>query len=327
MSTNGKSHVLSFDVGGSHVTAGLCRVSDLKVERTASAPLAGVDTFEAFVDLLYRLGQEAAEGETDIAGASLAVPFPFDCEAGVSLMQHKLTALYGKDLRGALAARFGWRWGQLRFLNDAGAYLLGELAAGAVVGAQRAVGITLGTGIGCAFAVNGDVVTTGPGVPPGGEIWNLPYQGATVEDLLSTRAIKAEYLARTGNELEVAAIAAAAEHNAEARAVFVEFGMHLGQVLREIIAPFHPDGVVIGGGISRSARLFVPAAEKELAGLHFRVTESALQDHAALVGAAHYWCKEEDMGHSPKGSAPRDASPEDDNKPIVVTTGSDGSSS
>jgi len=289
MNATGPGFVLSFDVGGSHVSAGLCSLADLKIVRVSSAPLAAVDTFEAFVELLFGLGRQVAAGEEHIAGASLAVPFPFDCEAGVSLMEHKLTALYGKSLRRALADRFGWRSDQLRFLNDAGAYLLGEVAAGSVRGAARAVGLTLGTGIGCAFAVLGVCVTEGQGVPPGGEIWNFPYAGGTVEDLLSTRAIKADYLARTGRDLEVAEIAAAAPNDSDARAVFETFGLHLGQMLRDVIAPFRPDMVVIGGGISRSASLFLPTAEKQIAGLGFHVVQSALLDHAPLVGAAHFW--------------------------------------
>ena len=70
----------------------------------------------------------------------------YDCEAGISRMQHKLKPLYGRNLRAALAERFGWRPSQLRFLKDATAYLMGKLAAGSAQGAARAVGLTLGTG-------------------------------------------------------------------------------------------------------------------------------------------------------------------------------------
>lgn len=52
--------VLSFDVGGSHVTAGLCRLSDLEILREAGAPLGNIDTFEQFVDLLYRLASQVS---------------------------------------------------------------------------------------------------------------------------------------------------------------------------------------------------------------------------------------------------------------------------
>ncbi len=288
-------------MGGSHVSAGLCGLADLKVMRIEGAHLAGVDTFEAFADLLHNLGVKAASATRNqpIAGASLAVPFPFDTEAGMSLMEHKLTALYRRDLRGALAQRFGWQRDQFRFLNDAGAYLLGEVGAGAVKGAKRAVGLTLGTGVGCAFAIDGAQVTEGPGVPPGGEIWDSPYGDGTVEDLISTRAVKGEYLARTGRDLEVSAIAAAAENDADAREVFVTFGQHLGEVLRDVVAPFHPDMVVIGGGIARSAKLFLPEAEKQIPHLGFHILESALWEQAPLVGAAHFWREQTSAAHSP----------------------------
>ena len=285
-------HVLTYDVGGSHVTAGLCRIPGLELLRTTAGPLHDIQSFSAFVDLLHRLGKEAAASQDNIAGASLAVPGPFDHDAGISLMEHKLQYLYGKNLRAALAASFAWQPCQVRFLNDAAAYLLGEIGAGAALGSDRAVGLTLGTGIGSAFAIHGQHVTQGKGVPPGGEIWNYPYDGATVEDLISTRRLKDDYLALTGADKEVAAIAAAAPADPAATQVFTELGIRLGRVLRDVIAPFHPDIVVLGGGISRSAPLFLPAVEREIRGLGFRVATSTLQDRAPLVGAALFWREE-----------------------------------
>ena len=292
MDTSKSEYVLTFDVGGSHVSAGLCRLPDLELVRTATGSLHDIASFSAFVALLHRLGTEAAASETHLAGASLAVPGPFDLEAGVSLMEHKLQYLYNEDLRTALAHAFNWKPRQLRFLNDACSYLLGEIGKGAVEGADRAAGLTLGTGIGSAFAVNGRCITQGEGVPPGGEIWNYPYSGATVEDLISTRRLKADYASLAGTDIEVADIAAAAETDTAARQVFQNFGLHLGQVLRDVIAPFLPDMVVIGGGISRSSQLFLPIAEREIRGLGFRVVTSTLLDRAPLVGAAQFWREE-----------------------------------
>lgn len=297
--------VLSFDVGGSHVTAGLCRLSDLEILHEAGAPLGDVESFESFVNLLDRLGKQVSASAGRPSGAALAVPFPFDCEAGVSLMEHKLKPLYGRSLRAALAERFGWAPSQLRFLKDATAYLLGELAAGSAKGAARAVGLTLGTGIGCAFAVNGRPVTSGEGVPEEGEIWNLPYAGATVEDLISTRAIRAAYKARTGCDPEVSDVARSAGSDPAARAVFEEFGTHLGQALRDVIAPFRPDRVVLGGGIARAAELFLPATEREVSGLGFQVVIATLFDRAPLAGAAHFWRDEMDRDTGNPAAAQR----------------------
>jgi glucokinase len=289
MIVSDSSFVLSYDVGGSHISAGLCNLSNLELINVVSAPLASVATFDAFADLIHCLGLKSADGEPNIVGASLAVPGPFDTLAGASLMEHKLTYLYRRDLRSALAERFSFAPDRLCFINDAAAYVLGEFSGGSIRGGRRAAGLTLGTGVGAAFAVDGQHVTSGPGVPPGGEIWNYPYAGGIVEDLISTRRIKADYLARTGRHCEVADIAAFVPTEPDARAIFDLFGQHLGEVLRDVVAPFHPDSVVIGGGISRSANLFLPIVEKLVVGLGFRLATSSLLERAALVGAAHHW--------------------------------------
>lgn len=286
------SFVLAFDLGGSHVSAGLCRLADLQVLRIAHAPLAEIDSFDRFADLFHSLGMQAIGAEKNVVGAALAVPGPFDLENGISLIEHKLKPLYGKSLRNALAARFGWAPQQCRFLNDASAFLLGEVGAGSIRGAARAAGLTLGTGVGSAFAIDGRCVVDGEGVPPGGEIWNFPYRDGTVEDLISTRAIKAEYTRLTGQEKDVSAIAVEAAHERNACRVFETFGSHLGDVLRDVVAPFRPNRVVIGGGITRSAPLFLPIAEHAISGLGFDVLTSILLDEAPLVGAAQFWREE-----------------------------------
>jgi glucokinase len=177
----------------------------------------------------------------------------------------------------------------VRFLHDAGAFLLGEIGAGAAHGVPRAVGITLGTGIGSAFAVDGRLVTEGSGVPPGGEIWNLSYEGGIVEDFLSTRAIQANFQKRTGKLSDVAEIAVNAVYDPDAAEVFRDFGRHLGLALRMTLSEFGPQAVVLGGGISRSAHLFVSVAESYLESLNLRLVSSALKDNAPLVGAAVAW--------------------------------------
>jgi len=281
--------VLGFDVGGSHVAAAVCRDGDFGLGTVVSAPHPEGETAEAFVDLLYRLSRDAGADREPLEGAILAVPGPFDLEAGVSRMQHKLPYLYGFDLRHALSGRLGMDAGRVRFLNDANAYLLGEIGAGAARGFARTIGLTLGTGIGSAFAVGGRIVTEGRGVPPDGEIWNLPYNGATVEDFVSTRAIAGAYQRSTGRSCAVVDIAWAAKCDAEARAAFEEFGRSLGRVIRTVLAEFEADAIVLGGGIARSAELFLDAARGELpqGPLELRIAE--LAERAPLVGCGVAW--------------------------------------
>jgi glucokinase len=281
---NADSPVLVFDVGGSHVSAAVFLGADFRLGPVARGLHSAGETADGFIGLLHALGAEAAAGLPAAQGATLAMPSPFDFEKGICLMRHKLPYLYGVSLRDALAARFGWQPAQVHFLNDADAYLLGEVGAGAGRGFARVVAITLGTGTGSAFSVDGRLVTDGPGVPHGGEIWDLPYESGIVEDFLSSRAIVSDYHRRTGNKSTVAALARIALSDPVAQEVFTEFGLHLGRVLRTLLVKFLPDVVVLGGGISRAAHLFLPAAQQELTGPAPQLRVSDLQDLAPLVG-------------------------------------------
>ena len=224
--------VLVCDIGGSHISVAVCFEHTYSLLGTARAALpteartaASVrDPSQRFVRLIYSLAKRATAAAdvklANVGGIDLAFPGPFDYAKGISHIRHKLQSLFGVDLKSALAARFGWQPSQIRFVNDAAAFLLGEVGAGAARGLPRSVGITLGTGIGCAFALGdetgghiaipSDQPNGDPTVPPGGEIWNLPYNGATVEDFISTRFLRRRFLALAGLEAEVIQVAAIA---------------------------------------------------------------------------------------------------------------------
>ncbi len=289
------SCVLAYDVGGSHISAALCFADSFRLGPVARAGLPDTQSPEGFIDVLHNLGRQANADQNTAAGAEFAMPGPFDYAQGISSMRHKLPYLYGVALAPLLAQRFGWEPSQVRFLNDAAAYLLGEVGAGAARGVARAVGITLGTGIGSAFAVNGRIVTNGQGVPPGGEIWNVPYEGGIVEDLVSTRAIQSSYRERAGQDREVASIAHyAAGGDHAASEVFAIFGKNLGLALRRLFSEFAPDVIVLGGGISRSSNLFMHEAAAELEGLNIQLRVTELGDNAPLVGAGVAWFSSQD---------------------------------
>lgn len=290
MSRDADPCVLVYDVGGSHISAAICHKDGYRLNAVVRANLPEEQTSAAFIDVLHSLGLKASGGADAVQGAEFAMPGPFDYEKGISWMEHKMPYLYGVNVSEALAARFGWNPEQVRFLNDAAAYLLGEVGAGAARGVDRVVCLTLGTGLGSGFAVNGRVVTEGKGVPPGGEIWNAPYEGGIAEDQISTRAIKQAYAARKGQEREVASIAHyAIGGDPDAVAVFQDFGRTLGAAIRRLLADFAPDVVVLGGGISRSAPLFLDAAKAELNDTRIEVRIAELGDNAPLAGAGVAW--------------------------------------
>ena len=330
-SFSAQDSVLVLDVGGSHISAAICSSHSYALVGLAHAPLppegfahhtaSGSSATHSFLRFLHALAQRSANLAgvplTSLAGAALAMPGPFDYPNGISHMQHKLPSLLGIDLKSAIAQRFGWPPAQVRFVNDAAAFLLGEIGAGAAKGFQRSIGITLGTGIGCAFAIGNHIaMPPDPGVPPGGEIWNLPYNGATVEDFVSTRFLRHQFQNLTGLEAEVSSIAETASGNhpcppedpsgasspspipaddpyaahCRARQSFQDFGRHLGLALNQHAQPFHPDIIVLGGGISRASHLFLPATKKALTpGFAPKIAISSLMDHAPLTGAGVHW--------------------------------------
>lgn len=280
--------LLVFDVGGSHIAAGLFDARTKTLSSFHTAPVTNSGSAEEIFAVFEALAQGVPRA---FSGIAVAMPAPFDYERGISHMEHKYRKLYGVNMRRELARRLHCDPASVHFLNDATAFLMGELVAGAVLGCERAVGVTLGTGVGCAFAVDGKIVTSGPGVPPNGEIWNFPYGNGTVEDVVSTRAIQRLYQQRQGKREDVREIARLAAVYAPARGVFEQFGHELGKALRATCADFNPERIVLGGGIARSARLFLPAAAAELTGLPFTVHVSELDHRAPLIGAGVSWAE------------------------------------
>lgn len=288
---SGALSIVVFDVGGSHIAAALFNTEDKVLHSFKTSPVISSVPADQVLDVFGRLAHEVSAGEK-CAGLGVAMPAPFDYEAGVSYMEHKYRSLYGVSLRKELAHRTGCEASRIHFFNDADSFLAGELASGAAVGSRRTVGITLGTGVGSAFAVNGEIVTSGAGVPPGGEIWNFPYQGGIVEDVISTRTLQSLYEKKTGSRKDVREIAGEVASDAAARETFEQFGHDLGKALRAICGEFKPDRIVLGGGIARSALLFLPFAEKEVAGLPFTLKVSELDHRAPLIGVGISWIRQ-----------------------------------
>ena len=212
MSEGCKNQILVFDVGGSHISGGVFHPDSIRVDRTHTLPVRETGSVDQFLLAFESLGKIMLPSHDAHAGVAVAIPNPFDYQGGISYMQHKYQQLYGKNLRDGRAERLECTPARVHFLNDAAAFLMGEIYQGAAIGVSRAVGITLGTGVGSAFAVDGKIVVAGRGVPAGNEIWNLPYRDGSVEDFISTRSIQRRYEQLTGMQVEVREIADLGTH-------------------------------------------------------------------------------------------------------------------
>ena len=281
----------ALELGGTHVTA-------VRVEGGAVVPASRTrrplrpdgDRSELLGAIL---GAAAAAGRPKVGRWGVAVPGPFDYQHGICTIRgvHKLDALHGVDLRAELATALRLSdGGQVRFLNDADAFLLGEWRAGAAKGQRRCVGVTLGTGLGSAFLADGRICSSGVGVPPDGRLDLIAFDGRPVEETVSRRGLLARYRAdRSEVDLDVEHVAARARAGeAAARRTFAEVMAALGEFLAPWLGEFGASCLVVGGTIARAWDLIDPALRPALAGLPRLevVALAANLDDAALLGAA-----------------------------------------
>jgi glucokinase len=284
-----RAPILVFDIGGSHMAAGVFNPQSSSLGQIREVRLLPGADAELFFRTFESLVSITLPAPSTPGGIAIAIPSPFDYQHGISQMRHKFQSLYGVDLRRELSPRLGCPPDHIHFLNDAAASLIGEMHQGAARSAQRATGITLGTGVGSAFAVNRSIVVEGPGVPVDGEIWNQAYRDGIVEDYISTLALQRTFEELAGKRLQVCEIAASASHRQEAQEAFERFGRDLGIVLRQISLAFAPDHIVLGGGIARAADRFLTAAKEQLGRYKDRLFVSELFERAPLIGAGISW--------------------------------------
>jgi predicted NBD/HSP70 family sugar kinase len=279
------------DVGGTHVCAALIEPDTWTVVGdVARADLDATGEADDILDAIAAAGSVIDAPVGSVWG--VAVPDPFDYDAGVAQFAGvgKFDALAGVDVGAALRALLPGAAG-FRFGNDGDAFALGEHLAGAGAGARRLVGITLGTGVGSGWLVDGAVVTDGPGVPPGGNVRELSVDGADLERSFSRRAIRRAYTEAGGDPAaDVATIAAGASRgDAAAEAVLRHAADALGRALAPSLARFAPEVVVVGGAMAESWSLLHPwfrAGYTSVATDPPPLRVAAAGDRAPLIGAA-----------------------------------------
>jgi glucokinase len=274
------------EVGGTHVSAALVDPCRWEVHGgPCRLALDGQGSADSIVGTLARAGRsiDAPVG----AGWGVAMPDPFDYERGIGLFRGvaKFEALYGVDVRAALAEALPAS-GSIHFSNDADAFTLGEWRHGAATGAARCVGITLGTGVGSGWVAHGQIVD--PGTPPGGRIHRLLVDGTPLEEHMSRRAIRRAYAAATGDDhADVKQIAArAGDGDHVARTVLEGALRTLGAAVGPPARRFGAERIVVGGSMTGSWALFAPRFRDGLGDPELPVVVAARAETAPLVGAA-----------------------------------------
>jgi glucokinase len=285
------SAVPVLEVGGTHVTAALVDIDGWIVGQSIRLYLDSTADAEHILGTFARAG--AAVASAPGARWGVAMPDPFDYARGVATFQGvgKFDAIRGTDVGAALMRRLPQRPSAIAFLNDADAFILGEWLCGAAAGHARCVGITLGTGVGSGWLVDGRITHSEPGVPPLGRAHHLTVNGAALEETVSRRAIRRAYAATTGDEqADVSEIAERARGGEERAADVLRhaFGS-LGAALAPSVRAFGADVIVFGGSMTASWDLLEPWWRD---GLDWPdappVLLAADPVHAGLIGAARY---------------------------------------
>jgi len=286
----------ALEIGGTHVSATRVDAADAapRTDRIVRLPLVASAARDELLGAL--VSSARAVHRPDLRVWGVATPGPFDYASGVCLIEGvaKLDALYGVDLRHELARALELRSDALTFVNDADAFLLGEAWAGAAAGVRRAVGITLGTGLGSAFLADGRIVNDAPEVPPEGRLDLLQLDGLPVESSVSTRGLLRTYRllasAETSPDPENAADLARQARSGDEHALraFEHFGASLGRILSPWLDSFAPECLVVGGSIARAWDLFSTAFVEACRPVResVRCLPARHPESAALLGAA-----------------------------------------
>src|SRR5690349_12261378 len=145
------------DIGGTHITAAIVDL-DKKSIIPGSLAREKVNSHaspEEIVDVWCQAISDARQA-TGIRRVGLAMPGPFNYDEGICLIkdQGKYENLYGLNMKTLLSKELDTSNDDIVMINDAASFLQGESFGGAAVGFQRAIGVTLGTGLGTSVYEN-----------------------------------------------------------------------------------------------------------------------------------------------------------------------------
>lgn len=224
--------------------------------------------------------------------AAVAIPGPFRYADGTFLMKHKFAAVYGEKFAELVAPegncpavadnkaddpegncpavaenKADAPLGQspsgaapcYRFIHDVNCMLLGEMAGGAGKGYGRVALVTLGTGLGFALSLDGEILENELGSPRV-IIYNRPFRDGILEDYVSKRGFLQGYPGLTVKELAQRAY----ESDAAALERFRDRGSILAAGIAPLLQEYGIQCLLFGGQISRSYSLLAQSVEEGL---------------------------------------------------------------
>ncbi|MBI3335098.1 MAG: ROK family protein [Candidatus Portnoybacteria bacterium] len=219
----------------------------------------------------------------DILGIGIGVPSPVQPKGG-KLCPANLPSLKGFDLKAYVEKRHKM---PIRIANDAQCFVWGEYLHGAGKGHKNVVGLTLGTGIGGGWILDGKFYFghTFSALEAGHMIINGEQE---FEELGASKFLRK--MARH-DPLELQDMAR--QGDSEAQKVYISLGKNLAKGIANIINVINPEIIILGGGVANAHDLFLDTVKKEVVkyiispfAKKTRIVLSKLRDHAGAMGAA-----------------------------------------
>ncbi len=287
----GLGHVLGIDLGGTAIKLG-CIAQDGTCLRALTIPTPQPATPEAvLMDLVDAIALIDPQHQATAIG--VGTPGPADELGRIARIAINLPGWHNIPLADWLEAKTDR---PTVIANDANCAGLGEAWLGAGRQFRNLIMLTLGTGVGGAIILNGELFAGHQGTAgelglitlnPEGPACNSGNQGS-LEQYASVLAIRRR-MGMEPHELAAQAIAG----DAKAVQFWQTYGRNLGAGLASLIYVLSPEAVIIGGGISASAELFFPAVQAEIEQRVTFTSRSGLQllqaelgNQAGTMGAA-----------------------------------------
>jgi glucokinase len=297
----GKKVILSIDIGGSKLMAGLVDLNGKviikekrNIETKATSELLTQNIIE-MTDILLKTK------DVEIIYAGAAVPGLTDNKEGV-LLYAPFSGIRDYKIGDLLKKKFGI---EVFVENDANACAYGEMVFGTCKGIDDFIWITLSNGIGGAVVLNGMIYKGNHG--GAGEIGHIRVEqngyecGCGNNGCLEAQAagprIVRRFNEKTGEPdkgLTARDIAELAyKGDAAAIEVYRETGLYVGKAISYAVNLINPAKIVIGGGIAQSSGLFMPWVKDYVRtaiigdpNVDLIIEETALGYDASLIGAA-----------------------------------------
>ncbi len=282
---------IGVDIGGSHITAAQVNLDNGKII-TSSIVRSKLNPHASSEEILTAWANTIVQTSNQEKAyyLGIAMPGPFDYENGICLMKNvnKYESLYGLNIKNELSERLSIPISNISFRNDSEAFLEGEMLFGAGQHYEKAIGITMGTGLGTSIYDDGDAKDMAMGI-------NHQLLEGVAEDYISTRWFVKRYQELTGKTVDGAKqLVENFESDEASQEVFTEFAKNVCLFIDDFTKIFNPELIIVGGNIAGASSLFFPAVEKMLAKNtpKIQLIKSSLNEQAALMGAVGLWKKQ-----------------------------------